>query len=189
MSRCPRTPRPCRQVPPVPKPAGRHVDVDEGCRPSQSRSCKSPWGSLDVSARATAGKQESGPEPRLAGARGWHKRERSRRYSVIRPLQAAICRREELAIDLLARGLSVRDIEDAFEDESQLLRFANASAVAAFLSNGLIGMVSRRSPCTPSRHEPTHPILDSAVAGRSHMARFSGFDGNPYDSANCGPRD
>src|SRR5262249_50394913 len=29
-----------------------------------------PWGSLNVSARATAGKQESGPGPRLAGARG-----------------------------------------------------------------------------------------------------------------------
>ena len=73
---------------------------------------------------------------------------------MIRPLQAAIRRREELAIELLARGLSVRDIEDAFKDESQLLRFANASAVAAFLSNGLIAMVSRRSLRTASHMNP-----------------------------------
>src|SRR5262245_54956504 len=39
-----------------------------------------PWGSLDVSARATAGKQESGPGPRLAGA-SWLAH-RPRRYSV-----------------------------------------------------------------------------------------------------------
>jgi hypothetical protein len=42
---------------------------------------------------------------------------------------------------MLARGLSVRDIEDAVKDESRLLRFAHASAVSAFLSNELVAMV------------------------------------------------
>jgi hypothetical protein len=34
----------CKQVPPVPTPARRRVDVHGGCGPSQSRSCKSPLG-------------------------------------------------------------------------------------------------------------------------------------------------
>jgi len=79
---------------------------------------------------------------------------------------------------MLARGLSVRDIEDAVKDESRLLRFAHASAVSAFLSNELVAMVDWRSPCTAIEHEPAYSILDSAVAGRAHMARFFGFEGN-----------
>jgi hypothetical protein len=44
-------------------------------------------------------------------------------------------------------------------------------------------MVGQRSPCTAFEHEPAHSILDSALGGRAHMARFSGFEGNPYDGA------
>jgi hypothetical protein len=60
---------------------------------------------------------------------------------------------------------------------------------SAFLSNELIAMVAEVCLKRPSEHEPAHSILDSALAGRAHMARFSGFEGNLCDGANCGPRD
>jgi hypothetical protein len=50
-------------------------------------------------------------------------------------------------------------------------------------------MVWLEVSCTAFEHEPAHSILDSALAGRAHMARFFGFEGIPNDGANCGPRD
>jgi hypothetical protein len=40
----------------------------------------------------------------------------------------------------------------------------------------------------PSEHEPTHSMLDSALAGRASLARFSGFEGYRRYGPNCGPR-
>jgi hypothetical protein len=41
----------------------------------------------------------------------------------------------------------------------------------------------------PSEHEPTHSMLDSALAGRASLARFSGFEGYRRYGPNYGPLD
>jgi|SRR5580700_11088545 hypothetical protein len=42
---------------------------------------------------------------------------------------------------------------------------------------------------TAFENDPAYSLLDSALAGRAHMASFSGFEGNPCDGTHCGPHD
>jgi hypothetical protein len=57
---------------------------------------------------------------------------------------------EDLAIEMLARGLSVRDIEDAFKDESGRLLFVEDGGIAAWGAavGGLPGLRQARSERT-----------------------------------------